>query len=107
MIAQLNARDLSQRLNDGDDNLVVLDVREPGEISTASLPGTLNIPMREIPARVDELPKDKDIVVMCHHGMRSMQVAGFLVQRGFKNIYNLSGGIDAWSREVDPKIPLY
>ena len=78
-----------------------------GEISTASLPGTLNIPMREIPGRFEELPKDKDIVVMCHHGMRSQQVAGFLVQRGFEKIFNLSGGIDAWSREVDPKVPLY
>lgn len=106
MVRQLTARDVHQRLKDGGE-LVILDVREPGEISTASLPGTLNIPMREILARVEELPKDKEMVVMCHHGMRSMQVAGYLAQHGFDKIYNLSGGIDAWSKEVDPAVPLY
>lgn len=106
MVRQLTARDVHQRLKDGGE-LVILDVREPGEISTASLPGTLNIPMREILARVEELPKDKEMVVMCHHGMRSMQVAGYLAQHGFDKIYNLSGGIDAWSKEVDPAVPIY
>ena len=106
MVHQLKASELKERLDRGE-KLVILDVREPGEISTASLPGTLNIPMREIPSRFEELPKDKELVVMCHHGMRSMQVAGFLSQRGFENLHNLSGGIDAWSREVDPKVPLY
>jgi rhodanese-related sulfurtransferase len=106
MVRQLTARDLHKRLKEGGE-LVILDVREPGEISTASLPGTLNIPMREIPGRVDDVPKDKDVVVMCHHGMRSMQVAGFLEQRGFNKLYNLSGGIDAWSKEVDPSVPVY
>lgn len=107
MLQQLSVQDLRKRLDAGSGDVVVLDVRESGEISTAALPGTLNIPMREIPARLEELPKDKEIVVMCHHGMRSQQVAGFLAQRGFENIYNLSGGIDAWSREVDPAVPLY
>jgi rhodanese-related sulfurtransferase len=106
MVTQLTARDLQKRLKEGNAP-VSLDVREPYEISTASLPGTLNIPMREIPNRVEELPKDKEMVVMCHHGMRSMQVAGFLAQRGFDKIYNLSGGIDAWSKEVDPSVPVY
>jgi rhodanese-related sulfurtransferase len=63
--------------------------------------------MREIPARVGELEASKDLVAICHHGGRSMQVAMFLEKQGFTRVHNLVGGIDAWSRTVDPAVPLY
>ena len=84
----------------------VVDVREPWEIATAALPGTINIPMREIPGRLGELDAGREIVAMCHHGGRSMQVAMYLEHHGFK-AHNLAGGIDAWSREIDAGVPRY
>jgi rhodanese-related sulfurtransferase len=86
---------------------VLLDVREPWEVSTAKIGGTVHIPMRDIPARSEELDDDAEIVCICHHGSRSANVGMFLEARGFKHIYNLQGGIDAWSREADPKVPTY
>ena len=86
--------------------VVLLDVREPWEIETASLKGITPIPMREIPARAAELPREREIVAVCHHGGRSMQVAMFLEQQGFR-LHNLTGGMDAWSREIDPAVPRY
>jgi rhodanese-related sulfurtransferase len=106
MVAQLSAAEVSERLKQGD-QIMLLDVREPTELKLAALAGTTDIPMNAIPMRAEELPKDKDIVVMCHHGMRSMQVAIYLERLGFDKLYNLRGGIDAWSREVDPSIPTY
>lgn len=86
---------------------IVLDVREPWEVATANLPGSLCIPMQSVPARVGELPDDRPIVCLCHHGMRSAQVAMFLERQGHTEVYNLVGGIDAWSREVDASVPTY
>ena len=85
----------------------VLDVREPWESERASLPGVTLIPMREIPARVAELPAEREVVVMCHHGGRSANAAQWLARNGFARVYNLAGGIDAWSRTVDPAVPRY
>ena len=92
---------------DSDPNVILLDVREPHERAIASIHGTLNIPMAQIPARLSELDRAAAIVVMCHSGVRSLQVAGYLGQNGFADVSNLDGGIDAWSREVDPKVPRY
>ena len=86
---------------------VVLDVREPWEISTAQIAGSVSIPMQQIPARSEELDDDVQIVCICHHGARSAQVAMFLESRGHKDVFNLYGGIDAWSRQVDPAVPTY
>jgi rhodanese-related sulfurtransferase len=86
---------------------VLLDVREPWEISTASIAGCVSIPMREIPARSEELDDETPIVCVCHHGARSANVAMFLESRGFKQMFNLQGGIDAWSRQVDKSVPTY
>jgi rhodanese-related sulfurtransferase len=86
---------------------VLLDVREPWEIETAKIAGSLSIPMREIPARSEELDDEAQIVCICHHGARSAQVAMFLESRGYTKVFNLQGGIDAWSRQVDPKVPTY
>jgi len=86
---------------------VLLDVREPWEIETAKIAGSVSIPMREIPARSEELDDDVQIVCICHHGARSAQVAMFLESRGHKDVFNLYGGIDAWSRQVDASVPTY
>jgi rhodanese-related sulfurtransferase len=90
---------------------VILDVREPWEVQTAALavPGvpTVCIPMREIPQRLAELDAAQPILGLCHHGMRSLQVVAFLEREGHADVYNIAGGIDAWSREVDASVPLY
>jgi len=86
---------------------VLLDVREPWEYDKAHIEGALLIPMREVPARVAQIDEAKEVVAICHHGGRSMQVAMFLEKNGFKRVHNLVGGIDAWSRSVDPAVPLY
>jgi rhodanese-related sulfurtransferase len=86
---------------------VVLDVREPRELAVCALEEALHIPMGEIPARLGELPADRELVVMCHHGMRSMQVTQFLRHQGYANVRNLAGGIDAWAARVDPAMPRY
>lgn len=88
-------------------DVVVLDVREDEELATVALPGTLNIPMRQVPQRVGEIPQDKPLVVMCHHGGRSRQVTGWLRQNGYTQASNLAGGIHAWATQIDPDMPTY
>jgi rhodanese-related sulfurtransferase len=86
---------------------VLLDVREPWEYEKARIAGSQLVPMGEIPARKDEIDSAADIVVICHHGGRSMQVAMFLEKNGFAKVHNLTGGVDSWSRSVDPAVPVY
>ena len=86
---------------------VLLDVREPWEFQTARLENSKHIPLREIPARVGEIDHQAEVVVICHHGGRSMQAALFLDRQGFASVHNLAGGVDAWSRQVDPAMPVY
>ncbi len=92
---------------DAQEDFLLLDVREPDEIATAALAGATTIRMAEIPGQLAALPRDKPIVVMCHHGGRSAQVTGFLNAHGYPNAVNLDGGIDAWSVAIDPTIPRY
>ena len=87
--------------------VVLLDVREHGELEVAAVSGALHIPMREIPARLADLDRDTPLVVMCHSGGRSRRVAEYLLGNGFENVFNLRGGIDAWSTEIDPQVPRY
>ncbi len=87
---------------------VLLDVREQWELASASLPGAINIPMGEITSRAHaELDPDQPIVVLCHHGARSLSVTMWLRNQGFEHAQSLAGGIDEWSRTIDPKIPRY
>jgi rhodanese-related sulfurtransferase len=88
-------------------DLVLLDVREPWEYATAKIEGSLLVPMGEIPARLQELDPDAHIVTICHSGVRSMNVAVWLRNQGLERVQSLRGGIDAWSREIDPKVPRY
>jgi rhodanese-related sulfurtransferase len=86
---------------------VLLDVREPWEFEKARIEGSLHIPMRDVPARLAEIAADKEIVAICHHGGRSMQVAMFLEKNGFSKVHNLAGGVNGWSQAVDPSVPVY
>ncbi|MFZ0733743.1 MAG: rhodanese-like domain-containing protein [Candidatus Sulfotelmatobacter sp.] len=88
--------------------LTLLDVREPWEFETASISNARLIPMGDVPSRAhQELDPEDHIVVLCHHGVRSMNVTVWLRQQGFENVQSMRGGIDAWSRRVDPKVPVY
>ena len=90
---------------------VVLDVREPSELRVASIEADgfelLTIPMGLVPARLDELNPEQPVACLCHHGIRSMQVANFLSARGFTQVANIAGGINAWSNEQDTSVPRY
>jgi rhodanese-related sulfurtransferase len=94
-------------LDESDSPPTLLDVREANEFAYARIEGALHIPMQTIPDRLKELNPDASYVVLCHHGMRSRMVGDFLESRGFTQIANLRGGIDAWSTEIDASIPRY
>jgi rhodanese-related sulfurtransferase len=86
---------------------VFLDVREHSELAICRIEGALHVPMGEIPERHEALPRDAPLVVLCHHGMRSLNVVQYLEKKGFENAINLSGGIHAWAVEVDPEMKQY
>jgi rhodanese-related sulfurtransferase len=105
---QMTAPQLAQWLADPSrEKPLLLDVREPWEFETCHIDGAVLIPMNTIPARQEELDPEASIVCICHHGMRSMQVAAFLERNGFANIINLTGGIHAWAQQVDGTMPTY
>ena len=105
---QISASDLAAWLADASrPKPLLLDVREPWEYEKARIEGAQLVPMREVPGRLDELDQEREVVAICHHGGRSQQVAMFLEKAGFKRIHNLVGGVDAWSRTVDPTVPVY
>ncbi len=86
---------------------VLLDVREPHELAICQIDGSQSIPMRSVPGRIAEISRDQRILVLCHHGGRSMQVTQYLRANGYENVSNIAGGIDAWSQEVDPGLARY
>jgi rhodanese-related sulfurtransferase len=103
---EISATEAARLLKEGKTKLI--DVREPWEFETAKIEGSALIPMGDIPARAhQELDPDEHLVIMCHHGMRSMNVTTWLRNQGFEQAQSMRGGIDAWSAEVDPKIPRY
>ncbi len=105
---QIFAHELSDWLADANRaRPVVLDVREDWEFELCHLPDSLQIPMRTIPDRIAELDPQAETVVVCHHGVRSQQVALYLEHSGFTAVRNLAGGIDAWSNAVDPSMRRY
>lgn len=106
MVPEISVQELKEQLDAGD-ACVLLDVREPEEVAIASLANAVHIPMGEIPGRLHELDPDANIVVYCHHGIRSMQVANFLVQHDFEQVVNLAGGIEAWAVVVEPGMARY
>jgi rhodanese-related sulfurtransferase len=106
MFEQLEPAEVARRMA-GTPGVVLLDVREPWERAQAAIEPSLHIPMQEVPQRIGELPRDRPIVVYCHSGHRSAMVAAYLTNSGLKGVANLSGGIEAWSTQVDPQVPRY
>ncbi len=95
-------------MRDAGQDFTLLDVRERWEFDAASIAGSKHIPMGDVPARFNqELDPEAHIVVVCHHGVRSMNVTAWLRQQGFEKVQSLRGGIDRWSREIDASVPLY
>jgi rhodanese-related sulfurtransferase len=86
---------------------VLLDVREEWEYQTCHISGAQLMPMQTVPAKLDELEEDTPLVCICHHGMRSLQVAAFLERNGFTQVANLTGGVHAWALQVDSSMPTY
>jgi sulfur-carrier protein adenylyltransferase/sulfurtransferase len=103
---EISVSDLARR-HAADEDFLLLDVREPDEIATASLPWATVIAMGEIPERLAELPTDKPIYVLCRSGARSGRVTQFLEQNCYADVANVTGGILAWSKEIDPSVPTY
>jgi rhodanese-related sulfurtransferase len=104
---EINPEEVKSKLDKGE-AFTLLDVREPWEYETASMPGAKLIPMGDVPSRAhQELDPEDHIVVVCHHGVRSMNVTAWLRQQGFEKAQSMRGGIDAWSRTVDEKVPTY
>ncbi len=101
------APEAAQALRDTGQPVTVLDVREPWEVAICALDHSLHIPMRQLPTRLAEVPGDRTLVVMCHHGARSAQVTAWLRSRGFDRAVNLAGGIAAWADRVDPTMRRY
>lgn len=105
-IPQLTPQQLQDKLSASSD-ILLLDVREPEEAALCRLPNSILIPMNELSMRQNELPDGKEIIVYCHHGIRSLNVARYLAHVGFENVANLQGGIDAWARQIDPTMARY
>lgn len=104
---EIGAAQVKSMLKRGE-KFVLLDVREPWEREKASIEGSIAMPMGEVASRAhQELDPEEHIVVLCHHGVRSLSVTNWLRQQGFEKVQSVRGGIDGWARTVDPKVPLY
>lgn len=104
----INAAELAKWLADEQRaQPLLLDVREIAEVQVCQIPESIHMPMRTVPTRIQELNPEADIVCICHHGGRSMQVANYLIQQGFENVINLTGGIHAWATQVDLTMQTY
>jgi adenylyltransferase/sulfurtransferase len=103
---EITVKELAEWLSRGE-NLLVVDVREAFELQIAKFPDALHVPLAQVPAKLPELPTDRMLVMACHVGVRSMRALEFLKSKGYTRVRNLKGGIDAWSREVDPAVPRY
>ncbi|MCG5513391.1 rhodanese-like domain-containing protein [Ectothiorhodospira shaposhnikovii] len=91
----------------GDPAPLLIDVRESWEYDIAHIPGSRHVPLGRLGTLVEDIPPDTELVMICHHGIRSRQAGMLLERQGFTRIINLTGGIDAWSRQVDPSLPCY
>lgn len=107
---EIGPREYRSRWSESDEQagrVTLLDVREDHELAVASLPHALHVPMGEVPERIGELDASRPLVVLCRSGGRSAQVARYLEQHGFSDVYNLTGGINAWAEELDPTLTIY
>lgn len=106
MIPTITPRELKDRFDKGEKPFL-LDVREPWEHTLAKIDDSHLIPLRTLPRSLEKLNRNTEIVAYCHHGMRSAEATGFLLQQGYTSVKNLVGGIDAWSIQVDSTVPRY
>jgi rhodanese-related sulfurtransferase len=102
----ISPAELKERM-EREEPVQVVDVREPSEHEIARIEGARLLPLSRFPEWADQLDPEATIVFMCHHGIRSAQVCAYLARQGFRHLYNLAGGIDAWSWEVDRNVPRY
>jgi rhodanese-related sulfurtransferase len=107
MVDSISPAELNEQLHAAPGKLLLLDVREPFEFEICRIRDSLNIPLGEVAHRSGELDEDRATVVICHHGMRSMQAALWLEQNGFSSVFNLAGGIEAWASAIEPEMPRY
>ncbi len=101
---EIDVTTAAQLLRDG---VLLVDVREDDEVATCRIEGSRHIPMRQVPENLATLPRDRPLLVICHHGGRSMRVTQFLRANGFGQATNVAGGIDAWAGQIDPAMPRY
>ncbi|MCY4386671.1 MAG: rhodanese-like domain-containing protein [Desulfurellaceae bacterium] len=106
MSLEITVHELQAKQNAGED-FVLLDVREAEEVALVQLPHSVHMPMGDIPSRLHELDPETEIIVYCHHGVRSLRVAHFLHQHDFARVVSLAGGIDAWANEIEPSMARY
>lgn len=104
---QMTPSQLKEYLTSGDNSPLLLDVREAWEFDICAIDGSILIPMGQIPAKIETLDPDQEIVVICHHGIRSAQVCRYLEHQGFDHMINLYGGVDAWARDLDKDMAVY
>jgi rhodanese-related sulfurtransferase len=104
---EITVEETKRLLDETPDAVMLIDVREPFEVETCRINGAESIPMRQIPEQVGSLPKDKHLLIHCHHGGRSLRVTQYLRANGYEAVTNVAGGIDAWSLQIDPSVPRY
>ena len=105
-IPSIGVKALKQRLDAGEE-LLVIDVREPQELQISKVDGFTHIPKGQVLTRIEEIPDDVPVIFMCKTGVRSGDVTSWLQERGFENVYNLLGGVNAWARQIDNSLPIY
>lgn len=106
---EISPREAKERLGEGN-RAVLIDVREPAEFAIARVEGSELVPMQYVPARIqhlEALADERELFVLCHHGVRSLQVVAWLRERGIENCFSIAGGIDRWSQEIDADVPRY
>tara|TARA_E500000318_G_C3425299_1_gene158925 strand:+ start:104 stop:427 length:324 start_codon:yes stop_codon:yes gene_type:complete len=106
MVQEISCRELAAKL-ERDREIVLLDVREDWEVEICMINGAQHIPLSNLQGRVDELPSGKTLAIICHHGVRSRHAGMFLEDYGFKDVFNVTGGIDVWALEVEPDMTRY
>jgi rhodanese-related sulfurtransferase len=104
---EISVEETKRLLDETPDAVMLIDVREPSEVETCRIAGAESIPMRQVPEHVGSLPKDKHLLIHCHHGGRSLRVTQYLRANGYESVTNVAGGIDAWSLQIDPSVPRY
>jgi rhodanese-related sulfurtransferase len=108
LIAELTPRELAAWRNDAAREAPLLvDVREPWEVAICRIEGSQHIPLQSIPSRAGELPRERDLVLVCHHGNRSRRAAQWLEHNGYTRLYNLDGGVEGWATDVEPGMARY